>query len=230
MIDLIIDLSILGIIVLSAIISAYYGFVRTVIEIAGFIAAILIATAVSKPIADFLYNKVIEPSVVSRIEKSADEDTHKKLENIYDEMPSYIKNNAEKFGVSKEDINDTFSDNISNGITVAAKKTLENNLKPFAVEVLNLLISRTIIVILLILVGFLAKVINKLFSVKFLDKINKSLGAFLGCFKGLIIVFVLFIVINLFFKFKPDGFGEFNKVNFNASPVIKFINNIINNL
>lgn len=55
------DLIVIAIIAAVALISARRGFVRVVIESAGFIAAIFITLTISTPLASLTYDKIIEP-------------------------------------------------------------------------------------------------------------------------------------------------------------------------
>ena len=64
------DLIVIAIIAAVALISARRGFVRVVIELAGFIAAILITLTISTPLASLTYDKIIEPPIVSSVSKA----------------------------------------------------------------------------------------------------------------------------------------------------------------
>ena len=61
------DLIVIAIIAAVALISAKRGFVRVVIELAGFIAAIFISFTISTPLANLTYDKIIEPPIVSSV-------------------------------------------------------------------------------------------------------------------------------------------------------------------
>ena len=66
----ILDLIVIAIIIVFALISAKKGFVRTIIEIVGFVLVILFANNVSPVLSNVTYDKLIEPAIIESIEKS----------------------------------------------------------------------------------------------------------------------------------------------------------------
>ena len=57
--SIILDLIIVFTILLFIIMSARKGFVRTLIEVVGFVAAIAVALSISTPVSDFIYEKTV---------------------------------------------------------------------------------------------------------------------------------------------------------------------------
>ena len=91
---LILDLIIVLIIVFCAIISAKHGFVRTVVEVAGFLAAFVIAFTISSPLANATYDKIIEPKIVENVQDASVEGTQSVTQKIWDALPGIFKNNS----------------------------------------------------------------------------------------------------------------------------------------
>ena len=105
---LILDLVILGIIALCVFLSAKHGFVRTVLELAGLIAAFVIAFSFSSPLANITYDKIIEPSMVSKIEKTSAEGEQAVATKLWDSLPGIVRNQSGTFGISKEKFDELF--------------------------------------------------------------------------------------------------------------------------
>ena len=205
------DLIVLTIIAAVALISARRGFVRVVIESAGFIAAILITLTISTPLASLTYDKIIEPPIVSSVSSAAGESTSQVVDKTWDSLPGFVKNNSEKIGISKEKIDKSIGENIGEGAEAAVKSASQNAVKPVVVRILSLIYSVFILIILLFLVKILAKFINRLFSFSLVGKMNRVLGGILGIPKGIIIAIAFCLIISLAVSFTSGGFLIFTK-------------------
>ncbi|MGN0493484.1 MAG: CvpA family protein [Acutalibacteraceae bacterium] len=208
--SIILDLIVLAIIVLTVILSAKRGFVRTVIELVGFVAAVIISFTISTPLAGATYDKIIEPSIVSSVTSSVDSVTadtaSKAADEVWEKTPGWIKNSAERLGVSKESIDKSIVGNIGNSLEDSVTAVSQDVIKPVVTQTLSLIFEVLVLVILLLLVKPLAKLINKLFSFSIIGKANRVLGGIVGIPKGIIIAMAFCLVIILITSFTSDGF------------------------
>ena len=115
------DLIVIAIIAAVALISARRGFVRVVIELAGFIAAILITLTISTPLASLTYDKIIEPPIVSSVSKATGDSVTQITDDTWNALPEFIRKYSENAGFSKESINKSINENMGNGAVSAAK-------------------------------------------------------------------------------------------------------------
>lgn len=115
------DLIVIAIIAAVALISARRGFVRVVIELAGFIAAILITLTISTPLASLTYDKIIEPPIVSSVSKATGDSVTQITDDTWNALPEFIRKYSENVGFSKENINKSINENMGNGAVSAAK-------------------------------------------------------------------------------------------------------------
>ena len=180
-----IDIIIVLIVLFSAILAAKKGFVKTLIEFAGFLLAVFVAFSFSNVAADYVYNNMIEPvaieSISTAIENAEDD--------ILNSVPSYISFLAEKGGLTNESIL-----NAGGTSSLEIATTISNNaIEPISINLLRFLASILIFVILLIVVKILAKFLNSLFKGVIFGTANKMLGAVLGAAKG----FVYSVVFSL---------------------------------
>lgn len=200
---IILDLIVLAIIILFVIISAKKGFVKTLIQFAGILAAIYLATTLSAPIANFTYEKAIEPAVVSSINNTlnnvAQGAENAVKEEIFEVLPSFVQNRVD---ISELNFNQDGSN--------IAKDVCESVVKPISITFLKSVYTLIIFIILSIVVKILANIINKLFSFSVIGKANRILGGVIGVLQGIIFAIIFIIVANLLITL-TGGFLCFTK-------------------
>lgn len=214
---IILDLIVVAIIAVMVFISAKHGFVRTLIEVVGFVAALFVAFTFSTPIANVTYDKIIAPAVVTAVEGAANDATQSAADAVMTKVPSFISNNAESFGLSSEQLSQKISDGVN--ISETAANISDNLIKPIAVKVLGLVISTIMIVVLLFVVNTLAKLLNKVFSFSLVGKLNRTLGGVVGFFKGILIATVFCMIVGVIVSFTNNGFLIFTRESIEASTI-----------
>lgn len=206
----IIDIIALAIIVLCIIVSAKKGFVKTIVEFVGFIAAIIVAFTVSTPLAGTFYDKMIEPPLIDAVCEQAEDKSVEAVDSTWGELPDFLTESTEKFGLSTELLSDSINENLSEGLASAVETTSENLIRPIFVKLAGLVIGIVLFLVLLIIVKILSTVINKLFSFSIVGKLNRSLGGVIGVLKGLVYALIFCAVISLIVSFSENGFLIFN--------------------
>lgn len=200
------DLIVIAIIAAVALISARRGFVRVVIELVGFIAAIFITLTISTPLASLTYDKIIEPPIVSSVSKATGDSVTQITDDTWNALPEFIRKYSENAGFSKESINKSINENMGNGAVSAAKAASQGVVKPIVAKLLAVLYGIIIMVILIFLVKILAKFLNGVFSFSIVGKLNRILGGIAGIPKGIIIAMLFCMIISLIVSLTPDGF------------------------
>ncbi len=222
----IIDLIALGIIVLSIFMSAKRGFVRTLIEVVGFVVALVLAFSISSPLADMIYNKFLEPPMISAAQSAAETSGQNAADALWSAVPSFVAKNGDKFGLSYEGVSDAIGSVTSSAaVETSVRRASQNVIKPVAVNLLSTLFATILFIVLLIVVKFSAKFVNKLFSFSIIGKLNRNLGGVLGAVKGLIIAFAFLMVVKTLIT-TSGGFGIFNFDMLESSIVFEFLDNL----
>lgn len=221
--SIVIDLIIVGIVLLFAVISAKKGFVKTVVEMVGFVAAIVIALTVSAPIAEFTYDKVIEPPILASISQEATDNVSGIVNDIWEKMPEFIITKAEEKGHTQERVTESINAGMSSGAQTAVKATSQNVFKPIATSLLGLVFSAIIAIVLILLVKPIAKIVNGIFSFSIIGKANRALGAVVGILKGAVFAVVFCLLINLIISFSPNGILIFTPENIADSYAFKLL-------
>ena len=220
---LILDLIIAAIVILCVFFSARRGFVRTLLELVGFIAAIVIAFTVSSPLADMTYDNIIGPSIVSTVEQTADGMSDNVSGKVWAALPGIIKRNSEKFGIEKETFDDKVKSFVSWEAGDRAEMISQNVTKPVIVKLVGAIYSLIIAILLIFVSKFLARVINKLFTFSIVGKLNTVLGGCIGVLKGAAVALVFCMVISILILISKDGLGIFTAENIESSHLFKLL-------
>lgn len=214
--SIILDIIFLAIILLCVIFSAKKGFAKSIIEVAGFVGAVILAITVSGPLAEITYDKVVEPSVIRVAEEAsvaADQNIEDNIsllsDKIWESLPDFVKNN------SKDIDQNNFLDNVNidtgDTVTGVAQKVSQTVAKPVVTKMLSALYAVIILIVLLILVKLLVKLINPLFKLSVIGKLNRSLGGVLGFLKGVLLSVIFCAAVSLIVSFTKEGFLCFTR-------------------
>lgn len=216
----VLDLIVLAIIAVFALLSAKKGFVRTIIEIVGFVLVILLANNLSPQISDYTYDKLVEPAIVSSAENMQVGESVMNLS--LDNMPSLVsKILGSNFDISG--FQSIINENINNGVKSAVASASQTVVKPIVTGIFDLIFTLIITVVLLAVVNFIAKLVNKLFSFSLVGKANKILGAILGIIKGVVISAIICTIISLIVPLTKEGFWIFTQSNIDSSLIFKLL-------
>lgn len=223
---LIIDIVI--VIILSIVVwrSAVHGFMRTIIEIVGYILAATISISFASVAADKVYESMVRPSVIQSVEQcvaDAGLSTDDQVEEIWESMPSFVTQTADLF-VSKDEIKSeirkSYNKNVSTVSTVVA-----DLVKPVTINLVKLLVSAISFLILMALVKLLAYNINRFFNLPILNVINLTFGGIIGLAKGVVVICILTFII----KIAVDSMGNFwifNKEFIDTTYIFRYVYNL----
>ena len=206
--------------------SAIHGFMRTVIEMVGYVLAAVISISFAGVAADTVYEKMVHPAVIQSVQQCvADEglSTDNQVDEIWESMPSFVTQTADLF-VSKEEmkneIRKSYNKNVSTVSTVAA-----DLVKPVTINLVKLLVSAISFLILMALVKLLAYNINRFFNLPILNVINLTFGGIIGFAKGVVVICILTFII----KIAVDSMGNFwifNKEFIDTTYIFRYVYNL----
>ena len=218
----ILDGIIVLIVLLFIYLSAKKGFVYTLIEVVGFVAALVIAFTISTPLAEFSYDTFVYPSISEKVENTGNENINEAADAVWEDLPDYFTESS-FFGLSKETATTAAQNEFSNNSDSIAKSISDSMVKPTAVKLISVFISFVLVVVLLFIAKILAKYLNKLFTFSFVGEINKILGGVLGIAKGAAMAVVFCLVISLILSFTKDGFLIFTYDAIESSYLFKLL-------
>ena len=127
------------IIAITVFMSAKKGFVRTLIEVVGFVAAIVIALTMSSPISNGVYKSMIEPAVVKTVNNVASDtanSANEAVDAVWEKMPAFITESS-FLGVTKDNVTQQVANDTANGVTAIADSVSETFVKPIVTKLLS---------------------------------------------------------------------------------------------
>lgn len=206
--------------------SARRGFVRTIIDIVGYILAMFVAFSISGTIANAAYDNFVKPSMSNAIEERLSQDSGKTAEQVisdaFDNMPSVITKAAENFGITKESTIDKYSGAIQNNTASAAEAITDYVAGPVIISIFTGVALLIILITLMCIVRVIARAANGVISkIPIVGWLNKVLGAVMGVIKGGLIVILLCVVLTIILNLMQNGADIISQ-----SYILNFVNNV----
>lgn len=221
----VLDGIIIIIFILCVFLSVKKGFIPTAIEVAGFIAALIIAFTFSSPLTNIIYDSFIEQSVNTTVEKTIDNATDKSyaaVDTVWNKMPEFITQN-DFFPISKEEVIkeiESKTDETNEQLAYQISNTL---VKPPITKIISVLISIIILSLLSVLVKLLARNIKKIYKDTVIGDADRLLGGLLGVLKGVFVSLCFCLTVSLLLSFNKDGFLIFRYDFINSTYIFKYL-------
>ena len=224
--SIVLDLIIVAIIAFFVITSAKRGLVKTVLDVVAFFLALYLSVTLSGVIAEGAYNLFIKDAVVKSVEKEAPDLSSSliNIEQTLDSMPDFIIDAAEKKGISNEGFKE-FLASAEQGVGFY-EHAVDYVAKPIIINVLITVLYIILFIVLCIIFKFVARIINKLFSIPIIGGLNKTLGAVFGLVKGTVVVAAFCIAISVIVSLTKEGFLIFTNENIEGTYLFKLLASI----
>lgn len=203
-------------------ISAKKGFVKALTEAVGFIAAVALAMTLGTALAEFTYDSIIEPPLISAVADKNSDTAASVADELWDGLPDFVVGVAEKTGITREKLNEAVNSNINGGVRAATEATSKEIIRPVTVSVLRLVFSLVLMLLLFTVVRLLSKPVNRLFSFGLVGKANRFLGALIGALKGAAVAVFFCTVVMLAVSLSENGFWIFTHDNIANSHIFNF--------
>ncbi len=210
----IIDIVLALIILISAFIGYKKGFIKLLLPVITFALAIYLSFAFSPKVSNFVCQKYIEPAVVSAVEEKINgvAEEGKSKANV---ILSFV---AEKTGF---DIDSAIDNTVNTG--EAAQTITKNNVMPALKKPVQSVVTLVLFLVLSIVLGVLARMVNKIIKASPVGLINQLGGVCVGAAGGIVLTVILCVVVYLIFNFNENGFLIFTKENLKSSYFYNYI-------
>lgn len=207
--------------------SAKHGFVRTIIELIGYVLAFYIAVTFSGPLAESAYTHFVEPSIQKQVEQVVTDTIGQSAADassqIWENLPESVVNGAAKFGITQGGLTESLQSNMQGGSPKIAEAITDYVAKPVVVSALKALFTILLFLICLMLIRLLARVVNKAFELPLIGKVNHALGGILGIFKGVLIAAVFCIAVSTLVMLTKEGFWIFTPAAIADSHLFRYL-------
>ena len=192
--SLLLDGIVVALIVLGAVLGVKRGFVRTVIEVAGYVLILLIATSFAGTVGDAVYAGAVRPAVenavVSGIGGSDTTDVEETVDRTFEALPGPTANLLRFFDVTPERVKTTLGDTSQTAAATIAAKVGDLAAPPLTM-VIRVLFVALLFVLGLFLIRLLAGFCNSVAKhIPVVGALNAWLGGAVGLVKGLVFAFV----------------------------------------
>lgn len=176
------------------------GLVRTAVVLVGCVAAALIASWISGPLAGGAYDSWIEPRLEQSLVETAQESGLPQLEiqltSLISGEEGALSRYLEGQGIPAS-ITIGFDDLSEEGVRAAIAPALQNVLRPAVVGLLSGAVALLLFLVLLLAVFFLARLVDQVFKLPGLKQLNRVGGWLVGALQGVFWGLVFAAVVRL---------------------------------
>lgn len=203
-----------GVVILIFLLAVHWGyrrgFFQSMINLAGCIAAALIASSLSKPLASSIFDIFmadnVHKTVSSQIVNTDAASVKTAVGHILQNLPGPVANKMIASGFTPDKITNDLSGSLNQSAAVLTDNLVNTVVKPIAVSLLSTLCFAVLFIVITILIGILASMVNRVFRLPVLRQVNGVLGAAFGAVQGVLFVFVAVTVMSMIAaSSKSDG-------------------------
>lgn len=159
------------------------GFIKTVTGIVAFLAALAVSALLSGPVADFVYDKAVEPTLVETVNaqlEQAEGSAIERLDSAYQSLPDVVKNLLAQAGI--EDVDDLAIELPMGGDSMG--HSFASVIEPLLLPLLKAVCSLILFLIAYIVAAIVLRVLNLVAKLPLLKQVNKTLGVVGGIVSG----------------------------------------------
>lgn len=192
-------------------VGAAKGFVKSVLGMVAMIAAFAIAYQLSAVLAPVIYDRFISQRVFEAINEklinaSGAGAAAQQAAAVFASIPEAVLNMAASIGIDTGGIVQKVSALDNQGANIATE--LEQSVAaPIITAVAHAILFVIVLVLSYILLMVVVKLIDKFFKLPLLKTANRLLGGVLGAVKGVILVFLLCVILEVFAGGGKDSFA-----------------------
>ncbi len=205
----VLDIILILIVVITMIRSMRKGFLRCVLSLICVVIAVVGASSLCKPAAEWCYDNIVDTIVVNSIQTKLDnfldgDSGVNAVKAAVESVPSVV--------IDQLDVLALDLDSLITGITeldLSAEETAvqisKQIVRPGALIVLRLICYLILFFIIRFVCGIVTNIIHRLLNITPLKKVNKFLGAILGLAKGAATVVAVVLLLNLYVSIVKDN-------------------------
>ncbi len=175
------------------------GFIRSILQLVGMLAAVVVAFTLSGMIAEWVYdehlNQPIQDSIVESLHRDETPESDE-IEEVLSVIPPFLRN-ALNVDQIAQDAMVVITEKVNETAESTAKTVAETVIRPVAVTVMRILLFIVLTVVLLLVVKLLLGIIKPITKLPVLRQADGALGAVIGVVKGLLFVLLAVAVMQL---------------------------------
>lgn len=209
--NIILDLAVAAIIILSVVIGYNRGLIKSVMGLASGIIAIILALALTPALSGFINDNFVHPAISSFVEQKivsvtpSQKSDDESVQEMIEDRPSEFQDVLDFFGMTFDELKtslfgdkkdtapaQTGSESNNGGLVKEAGMKISKNVSGLVSSVIAFLI---IYILSLVILKIVTSMLNGLFSLPVLKTSNKVLGALIGLVTGVLSCFIVCTVV-----------------------------------
>lgn len=187
-------------------ISAYRkGFLHSVVLLAGYVISIVAASLFSKPAAEWIYGRFLEPALLERIQEALAsmpglEQAEKLIHELAELLPDIIANPVLAAYGGEAGLAGLLED----GAAVTGQAVSEQIVGPIVISMLQALLCLLIFLICVIIIKIIARTMQGVDRIPVLGPVNAALGALLGVVQAGVVIYLLALAVEVVISLTAD--------------------------
>lgn len=220
------DILLIVILVLSISFAARKGFIRTLIELVGYIIALIAAAYLGGMLAEFVFETFVRGGMVSSIQEQIEatglNDIATGITGAFESLPSYITDTIAALGITPSAVAAQLTGDGLTAESVAAS-VVDVAVKPAMLTMLRSVFHVILFVILLFVVRRIARLCGFVNKIPLVGDLNIVLGGAFGLLKGVVWVLFLCTVVSLLQPMLQEVWPFFNDETIESSYLFRFV-------
>ncbi|MEM1486276.1 CvpA family protein [Oscillospiraceae bacterium PP1C4] len=214
-----------GIVIYCASAAAKKGFLRTVIQMIAYVAIVLAASYLSRAAAPVVYDRVVEPMLLQKIQgDEALPDQSKSNASLVSVVPRGMLSMVDSALDSLDSMRDLLSENV-NPEKIASDlmgDIADATVRPMMISAISMIGFVLLFAAFSLIANVLLSTLGVINYLPVIGTINALLGCAVGILQGLLIVWVLAILLQGVLHLSPDGWWIFNQNVIDRSYLFKY--------
>lgn len=199
---LLIDLAFAALVIVNVLDGRRKGFVKMILSFIATIVSWLIASELSQPLAVWANENFVHGWILGSIENAIASSLGNGTNALVEAIPDYIASAAETAGISVQNLAQQLSNTVDSA--QAAEHIYAAVETSFVVPAIRIVAFFIVYAITERILALGIGIINKIFKLPIIKSFNKLLGGAAGALKGILVIAVISLVLNLFVMIAPE--------------------------
>ena len=198
----ILDLIVLAVVAVTVFLGYRRGFIRTIVQLVGCVAAFALALSLSATVSTYIYDDLLRDGLHEKIETAWNDTVVEGAANTVTEQVESVMENLPSFFTATLDA-DALVEGITGSVgntdtgTAVADYLVNDMLRPICVAILRFVSFLVLYLVLMLVIRLLEKLITPLIKLPLIRQTDGTLGAVIGLFKGIIFALVAVTIMQL---------------------------------
>lgn len=219
------DILLIALLVICVVVAARRGFVGTLVHFIGYFAALIGAWLLSRPLAQWIYEKLIDPSVQQGLTEKFEEaggDLILGTQQFFSSLPQGVSNALALAGITGDSAAGVLD---FSGADVAVQVS-HSIIMPAVVAILGSILFLVLFSVLLFVVRHFVRVSRLIGRIPLVGGINRFLGAVLGVVEGCIAAYLAVCVIHLLSIWLGDSVSILSPQVLSQAPIFHWLSSV----